>query len=129
MIDDATQYLIDIESTLRIGFIEAFIGYFLSNWIKFANMRQITMDPKLDMDKEAWYINFNFTATLPRIHDIHGDNLLHIHGSNKDDEVNKIVFGSGDNDPLKCKTYFVKAYGKGDDSSKATIKSLVDITK
>ncbi len=51
--DDAIQYLIDIEGKLRIESINAFIGYFLSNWIKFVDIRQITMDPKLDMYKEA----------------------------------------------------------------------------
>ncbi len=92
----------------------------------------VDVKPKLDMDKEALFINFNYTDTLSRIYDINLENILHIHGSVSENDGNGLVFGSGDNDHQECETYLVKEYVMDvfyGASIESAVKTLVEFSR
>lgn len=48
------------------------------------------VEEKMPMEKDSFFINFNYTLLLENVYQIQKDKILHIHG---DIEKNKIVFG------------------------------------
>lgn len=53
-----------------------------------------TAKQKLNLEKEAVYLTFNYTQTLQSIYKIDEKNIIHIHGSAK--SIDHIIFGHGE---------------------------------
>lgn len=129
---DSRWHNMEVESELRTEFVEGFVGEYFFDWIRTVTTQLVDVKPKLDMDKEALFINFNYTDTLSRIYDINLENILHIHGSVSENDGNGLVFGSGDNDHQECETYLVKEYVMDvfyGASIESAVKTLVEFSR
>ena len=64
------------------------------NWLS-----QISFDglgqKDIPIEKNAYYLTFNYTCTLEKIYDIPKQNILHIHGSFTGHDNDEIVYGHG----------------------------------
>ena len=49
----------------------------------------------IPIEREAYYLTFNYTRTLEKIYDIPTQNILHIHGSFKGHNNDDIIYGHG----------------------------------
>lgn len=78
---DSRWYEIDIDVDMLTRFINDFTGRCFFEWILKAEQHEAVADLKLD--KNALYINFNYTNTIQRLYGISEDSILHIHGALK----------------------------------------------
>lgn len=64
------------------------------NWLS-----QISIDglehKAIPIERDAYYLTFNYTRTLERIYDISTYNILHIHGTYKGYDNDRIIYGHG----------------------------------
>ena len=62
-----------------------------NGWIqeieKSINIENTSINIDLDLPIDAYYLNFNYTSTLEKLYSIPSQNILHIHGSIKDDYI------------------------------------------
>lgn len=49
----------------------------------------------IPIERDAYYLTFNYTRTLEKIYDIPTQNILHIHGIFKDHDNDDIIYGHG----------------------------------
>lgn len=49
----------------------------------------------IPIEKDAYYLTFNYTHTLEKIYDIPTQNILHIHGTYKGHDNDEIIYGHG----------------------------------
>ena len=49
----------------------------------------------IPIERNAYYLTFNYTCTLEKIYDIPTQNILHIHGTFKGHDNDRIVYGHG----------------------------------
>lgn len=78
---DSRWYEIDIDIDILTRFINDFTGRCFFEWISKAEQHEAVAD--LNLDKDALYINFNYTNTIQRLYGIPEDSILHIHGALK----------------------------------------------
>lgn len=84
------QYELDrIIDRITLGLRECFC-----NWLS-----QISFDGLekkiIPIERNAYYLTFNYTCTLEKIYDIPAQNILHIHGTFKAHDNDRIVYGHG----------------------------------
>ena len=65
-----------------------------AEWI--CDYKLSSINPKMLLPKESWFISFNYTMTLEKIYHIPPERICHIHDSIKDNEI--VV---GHNNPMK----------------------------
>lgn len=64
------------------------------NWLSQLSFDEL--DKKaIPIEKDAYYLTFNYTRTLEQIYDIPTKNILHIHGTYKDHDNEEIIYGHG----------------------------------
>lgn len=80
---------IDIDIENLTNFINDFTGRAFIEWI--LNAENYPSEADLDLDKEALYINFNYTNTLQRLYNISENSILHIHGALRKLDFNNIL--------------------------------------
>ena len=80
---------IDIDVEVLTKFINDFTGRSFFQWLYDANQSYAVAD--LALDKEALFINFNYTNTLQRLYGIPESSILHIHGALKNLDVRDIL--------------------------------------
>ncbi|GGW65502.1 bacteriophage abortive infection AbiH family protein [Vreelandella hamiltonii] len=89
---DWGAFAIDIESVVNNLTLVLFKAF--SEFIRDIDFPSLYHDLKLNLDKNAIYINFNYTDTLERYYGISRDNILYIHG--KANELNEnLILGHG----------------------------------
>ena len=54
---------------------------------KSISIENTSINIDLDLPVDAYYLNFNYTSTLEKLYSIPSHNILHIHGSIKDDYI------------------------------------------
>ena len=70
------------------GFLIPFTGTLFKEWI--SNIRIKDPDLKLQIEKDGYFLSFNYTYTLEQAYHIETERIFHIHG----DINSKIEFGS-----------------------------------
>lgn len=80
---------IDIDVDVLTRFINDFTGRCFFEWISKAERCDAVAN--LTLDKEALFINFNYTNTLQRLYGIPESSILHIHGALKNLDVRDIL--------------------------------------
>lgn len=91
---DAFHHDYQHELNRKIDRITLGIRKSFCNWLS-----QISFDglkkKAILLEKDAYYLTFNYTHTLEKIYDISTQNILHIHGMFKGHGNDKIVYGHG----------------------------------
>lgn len=64
-----------------------------NDWVLTLNQSLLEKRPLLSLNKDAFYITFNYTETLERLYDIPSSSILHIHGKANSEE--ELLFGHG----------------------------------
>lgn len=62
-----------------------------NGWMQMLNLSITSYRPILNLDKEAYYITFNYTETLEVLYKIPQESILHVHGRANSNE--EILFG------------------------------------
>ncbi|KQU72432.1 hypothetical protein ASC75_23910 [Aminobacter sp. DSM 101952] len=65
-----------------------------ADWVRQLEIPPHAAVPVRCIDSSAFFLNFNYTATLQRIYGVHDSRVLHIHGSASDSTA-EIVLGHG----------------------------------
>lgn len=100
---------IGIELELITKFVDKFLGVDLYTWLSEISLSDVTTClPLLGSDK---YITFNYTMVLEECYQIPNCNVLHIHGTVHD---RNIQFGSTENDAERIGQELEKTYGEDD---------------
>lgn len=81
------QYMSDKYSEWINGIRTSFF-----EWIKTIKYSPNMKDKDLPIDKNAMYLNFNYTNTLEVLYEVPHENILHIHGNLSED----IIFGNNE---------------------------------
>lgn len=85
------QYMCSVYSKWINGIRTSF-----ADWIKTIECEKGRKDRSLHLNKNALYLNFNYTSTLECLYDIPPENILHIHG-----DVNHTIIFGNDKKPNK----------------------------
>ena len=86
ILDDKTEeppINLDLHGTGATA-LQSFSGLALYRWLKTIDLTNIQKDEQLHLDKNDFFITFNYTDTLEQIYNIPNDHLLHIHGKLND---------------------------------------------
>lgn len=84
------QYELDrIIDRITMGLRECFCNWLLQ--ISFDGLGK----KSIPIERNAYYLTFNYTCTLEKIYDIPTQNILHIHGTFKYHDNDRIVYGHG----------------------------------
>ena len=84
------QYELDrIIDRITMGVRECFCNWLLQ--ISFDGLEK----KSIPIERNAYYLTFNYTCTLEKIYDIPTQNILHIHGTFKCHDNDRIVYGHG----------------------------------
>lgn len=78
---DSRLYNIEIDVDNLTRFINDFTGRRFFEWLSYAEQQDAKAD--LILDKDALFINFNYTNTIQRLYGVNKDSILHIHGALK----------------------------------------------
>lgn len=89
---DWEAFAIDIESVVENLTLALFKAF--SEFIRNIDFPSLDHDLELKLDKNATYINFNYTDTLERYYGISRDNILYIHG-NANELNDELILGHG----------------------------------
>lgn len=110
-----------------------FTGDLLIEWIKYAEMGKSIKDEKLIFSSDAVYLTFNYTNTLQRFYGIPDANILHVHGSLKENLKNGVPlqFGNPEVSVERLKNRLENKYADNPWGSWVTdaIPSLVGLCK
>jgi hypothetical protein len=91
------EYEIALEqATGRVWQFTDNLKYWFHKWIKKMNVSNIEKYRCLQLDKDAFFINFNYTDLLETCYQISGEQIIYLHG-NKNDKVESIILGHGHN--------------------------------
>ena len=84
------QYELDrIIERIILGLRECFCNWL--SQISFDGLKQNA----ISIERNAYYLTFNYTRTLEKIYDIPTQNILHIHGTIKGHDNDEIIYGHG----------------------------------
>lgn len=64
-----------------------------NDWVLTINQSLLEKQPILSLNKDAFFITFNYTETLEKLYDIPSSSILHIHGKANSGE--ELLFGHG----------------------------------
>lgn len=129
----STWHSFAIEIDLQTRFVDNFTGKYFCEWLT-SQADNTSIKRKLDLKPDDLYITFNYTNLLQEFYQIPAENVLHIHGSLKDErklqklkasktediafqqspQLRKIQFGSLFNDPKLIRDELVRRYGRDD---------------
>lgn len=117
------QYEIE-QATLAIS--QKMRDYF-SNWVRQLPIPTASTysKPLLNIDKNAVFLNFNYTSTLQSLYGINGKQILHIHGM-ADNETRDIVLGHGWDPGEKQSPYRIYVQPEDADIRVVEGQSLID---
>ena len=84
------------QATGRVWQFTENLKYWFHKWIKRLDVSNIKKHRCLQLDKDAFFINFNYTDLLETCYQISREQIIYLHG-NKSDEVKSIILGHGHN--------------------------------
>ena len=70
---------------MQFGCLEE-LPYYLRRWVESLDIKK---DQVLKIDKESYFLTFNYTATLEEVYEVEPERIKHIHGfvKNEDEEL------------------------------------------
>lgn len=74
---------------ITLGLRENFCG-----WLSQISLNGLEQKA-IPLEKDAYYLTFNYTRTLERIYNLPKQNILHIHGTSTGKDNNDIIYGHG----------------------------------
>lgn len=87
---------VDIEDTLnvywedRYGYIQKLNDYILQ-WVKQIDSNVCKKTTKIDTDNDDYFLSFNYTLLLEQVYDIDSSDVLHIHGSIEQRDMEPVI--------------------------------------
>lgn len=91
------EYEIALEqATGRVWQFTENLKYWFHKWIKKLDVSNIEKHRCLQLDKNAYFISFNYTNLLETCYQISRGQIIYLHG-NKNDKVKSIILGHGHN--------------------------------
>ena len=91
---DAFHHDYQYELDRKIDRITQGIRKSFCNWLSQISFERLEKKA-IPIERDAYYLTFNYTRTLEKIYDIPMQNILHIHGTFEGHENDEIIYGHG----------------------------------